>query len=484
MKKYIIFSILSVFLIFLLVGCVSNHKVVKQNTNQPIVGNVNTDTSTWKTYVNNQYDFTISYPVSWKECPPIFNIEYDEGANNLWQINHADTCGNYVGYPSPDSLSITELPEIYKVFPTYESLKEAIGTSLTPNKQGQWTGGVPKATGGYYLFYIDSLKEDTIGGQPALEVGQCLSIQCEDSAVNYLIYYQNKLFAISYYSGDGSGITKEGQQILSTFKFNNQPVVGGDRDAHGCIGSAGYSWCEVKQKCLRPWEEKCEAVSKSIDIQQDTLYYLTYGSKPTLLINNQFYQPTDNGFATYPETINQNAISSLSLIKVMNAPNIKSVVGFMASEKLAIFTIETTTNGLYKTYLYGFSNNYVSTLTLLNEETRKRQIANDKYISIPSALSDNNYIAFDMYNCLECDGNGIDTDIIIMDIQKNIIKSIGPIVDGSFKWLENGQFEYKKSTVFNEDECSKRTDCSLDECAFGACPKDPKTIPIIKGTWN
>ena len=35
------------------------------------------------------------------------------------------------------------------------------------------------------------------------------------------------------------------------------PLLGGDRDAHGCIGSAGYSWCEAKQKCLRVWEEKC-----------------------------------------------------------------------------------------------------------------------------------------------------------------------------------------------------------------------------------
>ena len=39
---------------------------------------------------------------------------------------------------------------------------------------------------------------------------------------------------------------------------NSQNVVGGDRDAHGCIGSAGYTWCEAKQKCLRPWEEPCE----------------------------------------------------------------------------------------------------------------------------------------------------------------------------------------------------------------------------------
>ncbi len=37
-----------------------------------------------------------------------------------------------------------------------------------------------------------------------------------------------------------------------------QSLLGGDKDEHGCIGSAGYSWCEAKQKCLRVWEEKCE----------------------------------------------------------------------------------------------------------------------------------------------------------------------------------------------------------------------------------
>ncbi|MCO7461311.1 hypothetical protein NJF45_05255 [Stenotrophomonas maltophilia] len=31
-------------------------------------------------------------------------------------------------------------------------------------------------------------------------------------------------------------------------------MVGGDRDAHGCIGSAGYQWCEHSQRCERPWE--------------------------------------------------------------------------------------------------------------------------------------------------------------------------------------------------------------------------------------
>merc|ERR1719329_495059 len=33
-----------------------------------------------------------------------------------------------------------------------------------------------------------------------------------------------------------------------------QDLVGGDRDAHGCIGSAGYSWCASLSDCIRPWE--------------------------------------------------------------------------------------------------------------------------------------------------------------------------------------------------------------------------------------
>ena len=29
---------------------------------------------------------------------------------------------------------------------------------------------------------------------------------------------------------------------------------GSDRDAHGCIGSAGYKWCAKTNQCERPWE--------------------------------------------------------------------------------------------------------------------------------------------------------------------------------------------------------------------------------------
>ncbi len=31
-------------------------------------------------------------------------------------------------------------------------------------------------------------------------------------------------------------------------------VTGADRDAHGCIASAGYKWCAKTSQCERPWE--------------------------------------------------------------------------------------------------------------------------------------------------------------------------------------------------------------------------------------
>jgi putative lipoprotein len=31
-------------------------------------------------------------------------------------------------------------------------------------------------------------------------------------------------------------------------------TTGADRDEHGCIGSAGYTWCAKEGRCVRPWE--------------------------------------------------------------------------------------------------------------------------------------------------------------------------------------------------------------------------------------
>jgi len=64
--------------------------------------------------------------------------------------------------------------------------------------------------------------------------------------------------------------------ILPTVEISKKPtasptkeesMVGNDSDIHGCKGSAGYTWCEEKSKCLRVWEEPCvdeEAIKQAL----------------------------------------------------------------------------------------------------------------------------------------------------------------------------------------------------------------------------
>jgi hypothetical protein len=58
-------------------------------------------------------------------------------------------------------------------------------------------------------------------------------------------------------------------------------LIGGQTDEHGCLGPAGYSWCEAKQKCLRVWEEKCETMST-------TTKTTSTGTKTTTTIPTSF----------------------------------------------------------------------------------------------------------------------------------------------------------------------------------------------------
>ena len=50
------------------------------------------------------------------------------------------------------------------------------------------------------------------------------------------------------------------QQMMNTTPAHQAAMnnmYGGDTDSHGCKPSAGYSWCESLQKCVRPWETPC-----------------------------------------------------------------------------------------------------------------------------------------------------------------------------------------------------------------------------------
>jgi len=102
----------------------------------------------------------------------------------------------------------------------------------------------------------------------------------------------------------GIFVYKGGLVPKSEPKPGPENSVGKDTDEHGCLIAAGYSWCEVKQKCLRIWEEDCitseepeinftktgNLVDKSTELEENwTLLYEEPG-KPALSVFLDFTQ--------------------------------------------------------------------------------------------------------------------------------------------------------------------------------------------------
>ena len=54
-----------------------------------------------------------------------------------------------------------------------------------------------------------------------------------------------------------------------------QKITGSDRDAHGCIASAGYTWCARTGTCERPWE-----LSASREFDNDRVAFDLYCDNP------------------------------------------------------------------------------------------------------------------------------------------------------------------------------------------------------------
>lgn len=57
---------------------------------------------------------------------------------------------------------------------------------------------------------------------------------------------------------------------------SNKTIIapGSDKDTHGCIFSAGYTWCEYTKKCERPWE-----LAKQVGFKDDSESFLKYCSQ-------------------------------------------------------------------------------------------------------------------------------------------------------------------------------------------------------------
>jgi hypothetical protein len=69
----------------------------------------------------------------------------------------------------------------------------------------------------------------------------------------FLALYRIALWGIMMFRILALTLAATGVMVVSA-GAQTAPVVGGDTDAHGCIGSAGYSYSTVKAACIRMWE--------------------------------------------------------------------------------------------------------------------------------------------------------------------------------------------------------------------------------------
>jgi len=212
-------------------------------------------TASWKTYTNTKYGFEFKYPSTW-----IVDENETKSHVNIWSSE------------KEKQDAINAIIPIYSEFTV--NYQDTISfNGFAKGLLGRDVSGVKDFVSSYEGF--GSYAEINIAGQKAYAV-----ISVANRAV-YTVYIElnGEVYVLSTEDLSKGGSNPKNprldiniKNIISTFKFtNNQSVVGGDKDAHGCIGSAGYTWCEAKQKCLRSWEEPCSVIKTEILINAPVL---------------------------------------------------------------------------------------------------------------------------------------------------------------------------------------------------------------------
>ena len=109
--------------------------------------------------------------------------------------------------------------------------------------------------------------------------------------------------------------------LLAGCATSQGKMTGNDRDAHGCIGSAGYSYSFLRGECVQPFEV---AQARLDDPDNDTLaiYLLFSGDKKLVevfganLPENRVLQQNPSGYASKDGKIRfVRGVKGLKLVK-------------------------------------------------------------------------------------------------------------------------------------------------------------------------
>ncbi len=61
-------------------------------------------------------------------------------------------------------------------------------------------------------------------------------------------------------------------------KVEKPQMTGNDRDEHGCIGSAGFQWSEVRKECIRLFEKGIRLEPKAANLNQTVSAFAVFKS--------------------------------------------------------------------------------------------------------------------------------------------------------------------------------------------------------------
>jgi hypothetical protein len=230
-------------------------------TPQPTVREAqNAPSSEWSTYRNERFGYNIQYPRSW-----ILDAEIDEGDVHISSIPDS---GSMFSPEARRRISI----EIQSSNSHRADLRAYVDSLIDKPSES----GIPGPSGPVTdvgLGQVRAVRVARSGGDLSSGPGYFIETS---AAPDYRVFV---------YGADEGNATVA--RVLGSFSLvplninraSTTPIVGGDRDAHGCIGSAGYSWCDAKQKCLRVWEEPCAASSTEASVPASTVECFVTGGR-------------------------------------------------------------------------------------------------------------------------------------------------------------------------------------------------------------
>jgi len=113
----------------------------------------------------------------------------------------------------------------------------------------------------------------------------------------------------SIYPVAGSNLDTNLHDANGSADLNTPNLIGGDKDDYGCLIAAGYSWCELKQKCLRVWEEPCTD-NNTLNTRNQSTDSNDSNVSPIPANSNSGNEPTDSN--------QNNIISPATMAEIQN----------------------------------------------------------------------------------------------------------------------------------------------------------------------